>query len=163
MKGKQIMALLLILINFYSNSCQEQNITSVLDEDVLDLKTYIKNYKTEINEMEEEYNNYKQLIKKSKKRELLNDLEQKKGIINYSKNELTRISEYYENLKLDYKKDKIAGYGVFKNYREEMKKRKNNGVSEMNKLLSNFLYPTKTKESLELIISILGQNDTDII
>jgi hypothetical protein len=168
MKGKQNIALFLILVHIVHvvqtfSSRQDQNFTSALDEDELDLKAYVKNYKMELKEIEEQYNKYKELVKKSKIDELIDDLEDKRDSIKSSKDELKRIIEYSNSLSSDYENDKLKNNEVFRAYREEMKSRKYNGVSEMNKLLSNFLYPDKTKQSLESIISLLGQDDTDIV
>ncbi len=92
---------------------------------------------------------------------LLGTLRHKQVILKKSNETLKSLSENFDNLTSDYEKDIIESKEALKGYQEEIMKRKENGVDEVNKLMSNFLFKNKTKKSLEKIIGILNRNSTN--
>jgi hypothetical protein len=134
---------------------------SSLDDEIYDLKTLVENYELELNDMDSKFKSYKFFLNKQSLdyNNLVLDLNDKFTILDSSKKQYKRIYDFYLNITSDYEKDKIANKEVFEKYQQVLDSRKERGVSEINKLLNNFLSPNKTKETLTKIISILDRNE----
>jgi hypothetical protein len=147
---------------------QSNSSRSYQEEEIFDLKTYINTYETELNFLNEEYKSQLSLIQNMTNsndeydaEQITNYLSEIESVLNNSETNLKLLLENYDKLTNDFEKDLEESRIALKGYQEEMLNRKKIGITEVNKLMSNFLNKNKTRDSLGKIIEILNKENTN--